>query len=201
MLSDCPGCAQEQEKWRLLAGAERGTPERPQRDSCGLIQLVPASWNKEICPICTRETEWEARLTHLIDAPAQETCSGYVSQGVCCSLLVCFLQALGTDGGCRDPWGISNTKTETQPDSHNTWRRPETNQTTRGVGIQPSIYSHWKPGRCDPWHRYRPWAWVHGEIQAADGDSVCVGQSLAGAQSMNFSVYLAVTAPDGVGEV
>lgn len=31
--------------------------------------------------------------------------------------------------------------------------------------------------------------------------TVSVWGSLAGAQSMNFSVYLAVTAPDGVGEV
>lgn len=46
-------------------------------ESLRLVQPVPDSGNKEICPICTKEGEWEARP----DRPAQETYSG--SAAVC----------------------------------------------------------------------------------------------------------------------
>lgn len=38
------------------------------------------------------------------------------------------------------------------------------------------------------------------EVRTAGGDSVCVGKGLTEAQSMSFSVYPVVTAPDRVGE-
>lgn len=91
---------------------------RSQRDSCGLVQPVPGSRNQELYPICTRETEWEARLTDLTDTPAREPCSGCAPQGVCGSLLVSFLQAVGTDSGCTETHGESQTQ------------RPKPNQIT-----------------------------------------------------------------------
>lgn len=93
---------------------------RSQRDSCGLVQPVSGSGDKEICPICTRETEWAARLTGLIDATAQETCSGCAPQESAVVSLSPSCRLLGLMVMHRNPWGISNTKAETQLDHHNT---------------------------------------------------------------------------------
>lgn len=35
-----------------MRAGDLGTPVRPQRDSCGLVQPVPSSRNEDICPIC-----------------------------------------------------------------------------------------------------------------------------------------------------
>lgn len=38
-----------------------------------VLMPMSGSRNKEICPICCKKEGWEARPTHLTDAPPQQT--------------------------------------------------------------------------------------------------------------------------------